>query len=311
METRVRFIIVGAFALAAIVGVFLFAYWIHASGGLSHTRALKVEFQGAAAGLRPGSAVTFNGVRIGEVTRIAFDPARADVVDADLAVDAAAPLRADAKVGVEALHSVVKNVDAFAGALARNSGRIDNIAAGLESLTGHGPKPPPPQFLDLRAPRDFPPLPAPAGQIAVADATAPTAFQTQKILSRKTPESPFTLGEAQWTDVTPKLVQLKLVESFENAGLGGAVSRPIDSGQPDFQLLIDVRRFEIDLAAGEAVVELSARLAGKDGRIAAAKVFHATAPCTAPDGAAAAEGLSAAFDEAAKGIVGWTASGGK
>ena len=46
METRVRFIIVGAFALAAIVGVFLFAFWIHGSGGLANTRALRVEFEG-------------------------------------------------------------------------------------------------------------------------------------------------------------------------------------------------------------------------------------------------------------------------
>ena len=243
METRVRFIIVGAFALAAIVGVFLFVYWLHASGGLSHTRTLKVEFQGAAAGLRPGSAVTFNGVRIGEVTLIAFDAARADVVDAELAVDVSAPLRADAKVGVEAqgllgttvvaiygvsadapllpasavlratsspslmeqtrvaladvqavvdenrtpLHSIVQNVDAFAATLARNSGKIDNIVAGLEQLTGHGPKPPPPQFLDLAAPRNFPALAPPAGQIAVADVTAPTAFQTQRSSAARPP----------------------------------------------------------------------------------------------------------------------------
>ncbi len=60
-----------------------------------------MEFTGSATGLRPGSAVQFNGVRIGEVTHIAFDPSRANMVDADLAVDTAAPLRADARVGVE------------------------------------------------------------------------------------------------------------------------------------------------------------------------------------------------------------------
>jgi phospholipid/cholesterol/gamma-HCH transport system substrate-binding protein len=367
METRVRFIIVGAFALAAVVGVFLFVYWLHAAGGLSHTRPLKVEFVGAASGLRPGSAVTFNGVRIGEVTRIAFDAARADIVDTDLAVDVSAPLRADARVGVEAqgllgttvvaiygvsadapllpasailratsspslmeqarvaladiqavvdenkapLHSVIANVDTFAATLARNSGKLDNIVAGLEQLTGHGPKPPAPQFLDLTAPRDFPKLAAPAGQVAVAEITAPTAFQTQKIMSRATPDGPFTLGESQWTDATPKLIQLKLVEAFENAGLGGSVSRPLDSGQPDFQLLLDLRRFEIDLDSHQAKIELSARLAGKDGRVAAAKMFSAAAPAPVADGEAAAKALSAAFGEAAKQIVDWTAGAAK
>jgi len=367
METRVRFIIVGAFAVAVIVGGFLFAYWIHAAGGLANTRAIKVEFVGSATGLRPGSAVLFNGVRVGEVTRIAFDPARADVVDADLAVEVAAPIRADAKVGVEAqgllgttvvaiygvsadapllrpgailragavaplleqartaladlqslvnenrapLNDIFKNVDTFAKALGRNSAKLDGIVAGLDKFLGNGPKPPPPQFLTLRAPTDFPAIAPPAGQVAVADVSAPVAFQTQKIMSRASADGPIVLGEAQWSDVTPKIVQIKLVEGFENAHLGGSVSRLFDSGQPDFQLMLDLRRFEVDLFAKKAVVDLSARLVGKDGKVIAAKLFHGEAPCSAGDGEKAADGLSEAFDAAAKAIVEWTAATAK
>jgi phospholipid/cholesterol/gamma-HCH transport system substrate-binding protein len=367
METRVRFIVVGAFALAAIVGAFLFAFWIHSAGGLSNTRALKVEFVGSAGGLRPGSAVLFNGVRVGEVTGIAFDPARADIVDADLAVDVSAPLRADAKVGVESqgllgttvvaiygvsadapllppsailragaspalleqarsaladLQSVVKenkaplndilnNLDIFAKALGRNSGKLDGIVAGLDKFLGNGPKPAPPQFLTLRAPADFPEIAPPAGQVAVADVSAPVAFQTQKIMSRASAKGPIALGEAQWSDVTPKIVQIKLVEAFENAHLGGSVSRVFDSGQPDLQLMLDLRRFEVDLFDKKAVVDLSARLVGKDGKIIVAKLFHGEAPATAADGEAAAEALSQAFDGTARAIVEWTAAAAK
>ena len=364
MERRVRFIVVGAFTLAAIVGVFLFVFWMHAAGGLSHTRPLRVDFQGSAAGLRPGSAVLYNGVRIGEVTRIAFDRIRADFVEADLAVDATAPLRKDARVGIEAqgllgttvvaiygvtadapllsgaepslvagpstslseqaraaltdiqslvadnkapLNDILKNVDVFSEALKRNSSKIDGILAGIDQFLGHGPKPPPPQFLALRAPTDIPDL-ALSVQIAVADVSAPVAFQTQKIVSRAGPDSPFTVGEAQWTDVAPKLIQLKLIESFENAKLGASVSRPLDGGAPDFQLMLDLRRFEIDASAHQAVIELSARLVGKDGRVAAAKVFTAKAPSAASDGAPAAQALSEAFDAEAKEIVEWTVS---
>jgi phospholipid/cholesterol/gamma-HCH transport system substrate-binding protein len=365
METRVRSLVVGAFAIAVVVAGFLFVWWLHAAGGLSSTRALKVEFQGAATGLRPGSAVLFNGVRVGEVTAIRFDPARADVVDADLAVDATAPLRVDARVAAEAqgllgtavvaiygvsadapllapganlraastpplleqaraaladvqgvvadnrapLKDAMQNIDVFAQALGRNSGKLDGILSGLATFLGQGPKPPAPQFLTLAAPKDFPATQAPEGQIAVGDVTAPVAFQTQKIMSRKTADGPITLGEAQWTDVAPKLLQLKLVEAFENAGLGGSVSRNFDSAQPDRQLLIDLRRFEVDLAPGRAVMEISARLVGKDGRVAATKVFRGEAPCAAGDGEAAAQGLSAAFGEVAKAVVEWTAAG--
>ncbi len=363
METRVRFIIVGAFALAAIVGVFLFVFWIHGSGGLSNMRALRVEFEGSATGLRPGSAVLFNGVRIGEVTRISFDPARADLVDADLAVDAATPLRADARVGVEAqgllgttvvaiygvsaeaplltgsavlhapastpmmeqaraaladiqtvvadnkapLKDILNNFDTFSQALGRNSSKLDGIVAGLEKYLGQGPKAPPPQFLALRAPGDFPAFPPMNAQVAVADVIAPVAFQTQRIMSRTGPDSPLTLGDAQWTDATPKLIQLKLVEAFENAHLGGSVGLPLDSGAADFQLLGELRRFEIDLAARAAVVELSARLVGKDGRVAAARIFSGSSDCAASDGEAAALALSRAFAEVARQVVEWTA----
>ncbi len=367
METRVRFIVVGAFALAAIVGVFLFAWWIHAAGGFARTRAIDVEFAGAAAGLRPGSAVQYNGVRVGEVTSIAFDPKRANVVDAVLAVDATAPVRADAKVAVESqgllgatvvaiygvsadapllkagavlqatsppalmeqaraaladLQSVVddnkaafkdtiKNISAFAGALGRNSGRVDSILAGLEQFLGHGPKPPAPQFLTLAAPKTFPAMPQPSGQIAVAEVTAPVGFQTQKIMSRAREGGVITLGEMQWTEATPKLIQLKLVDAFQNAGLGGAVGLAFDSGQPDFQLLLELRRFEIDLWEKKAVVEISARIVGKDGRVAEAKLFSAAAPAAVADGEPAAEALSQAFGETAKAIVAWTAEATK
>ena len=43
----------------------------------------------------------------------------------------------------------------------------------------------------------------------------------------------------------------------------------------------------------------------------AAKLFHGEAPCAASDGEKAADGLSQAFDGAAKEIVEWTAATAK
>ena len=363
METRVRFLIVGAFALAGIVGLFVFVYWIKSAGGFAHTRTLRVEFQGSASGLRPGAAVQFNGVRIGEVKALSFDLARADVVNADLTIDAAVPLRADARIGIEMqgmlgtpvvalsggsaaapplgseplratpslslidqarsalgdlqslvadnktpLHTILGNLDKFSGALGRNADRIDGLVAGMEKFLSGGPKPPPPQFVDLVAPAAFAPPPPLTVQVAVADVSAPTSLQTQRIAHRNGPDAPFVLGEAQWTDEAPKLIQIKLVEAFENAQLGAWVVRATDTGAPDFRLSVDLRRFEIDLGSRQAVVELFVRLVGKDGRVAKAENFRSEAPCESADGPQAAAALSMAFEQTARAIVEWTAA---
>ena len=36
----------------------------------------------------------------------------------------------------ESLHSAINNIDTFAGALARNSDKVDGILAGIERMTG-------------------------------------------------------------------------------------------------------------------------------------------------------------------------------
>jgi ABC-type uncharacterized transport system auxiliary subunit len=130
-------------------------------------------------------------------------------------------------------------------------------------------------------------------------------------MSRAHPDGEITLGEAQWTDATPKLIQLKLVDAFENAGLGGSVSLAFDTGQPDYQLMLALRRFEVDLWDKKAVVEISARLVSRDGRVVAAKLFSGEAPCADADGEPAAEALGQAFDPMAKAIVAWAADAAK
>ncbi len=364
METRVRFLIVGAFALAGIVGLFVFVYWIKSAGGFAHTRSVRVEFQGSASGLRPGAAVLFNGVRIGEVTALSFDLARADVVNADLTIDAAAPLRADARVDIETqgmlgtpvvalsggsaaapplgsaplrattslslidqarsalgdlqalvadnkapLHDILGNIEKFSVALGRNADRVDGLVAGMEKFLNGGPKPPPPEFVDLVGPAAFADPPSPLTvQVAVSEVSAPTSLQTQRISHRSGLDAPFVLGEAQWTDDAPKLIQIKLVEAFETAHLGAWVVRATDAGVQDFRLMVDLRRFEIDLGSRQAVVELFVRLVGKDGRVAQAENFRSEAPCGSADGPPAAAALSTAFAQVAIGIVKWTAA---
>ena len=101
METRARYLIVGLFTLAVILGGFGFVYWLHNSGGLSERTAYRIRFETAVPGIRPGSAVLFNGVRAGEVTDLRLSATNPREVMATIDVERNTPVRSDTQVGVE------------------------------------------------------------------------------------------------------------------------------------------------------------------------------------------------------------------
>jgi len=98
METKASYIVTGSFALAVIVGVFGFIYWFQNAGGGGERSVYRVVFAGSVSGLRSGSSVLFDGMRAGEVTKLALDPHDPRKVEALIALDRAMPVRADTKV---------------------------------------------------------------------------------------------------------------------------------------------------------------------------------------------------------------------
>lgn len=208
----------------------------------------------------------------------------------------------------DALRSTISNLKTFSDALARNSDRVDNIVAGLERMTGGDSAKAPPAIYDLTAAKAFPPNETPLrGQLAVAEPTAIVMFDTQKLLLRKgeTERSPIA-ANAQWSDTLPKLIQAKIIQSFENANALGAVSRAVDGSPADFQLMIDIRQFEVVAGTQPAAnVEFSAKLLGEGGRVLGAKLFHATAQSSATEAPAVAAALNDAFGKAARELVLW------
>ena len=127
-----------------------------------------------------------------------------------------------------ALKGTIDNIKTFSDALARNSNRVDGIVAGLERMTG-GSAAAASVVYDLIAPRAFPPASQPPrAQFTIAEPAAILLFDTQKILIRpKAPEDP-TFEAARWSDSLPKLIQSKIVQSFENSKYVAAVARPGD-----------------------------------------------------------------------------------
>lgn len=101
METRANYVLVGAFTLAVIAGAFGFVYWFHHVSGTGPRVAYRVIFDSPISGLRTGSGVLFNGIRVGEVTDLALDPVNPQRSLAKIAVDPATPVRADTRASLE------------------------------------------------------------------------------------------------------------------------------------------------------------------------------------------------------------------
>ena len=100
METRARVVLIGLFMLAATAAVFGFVYWLHSSGGLGDSASYRIRFENSAVGLRSGSSVLFNGIRVGEVTEVRLNSADPREVTVLIAVERSTPIRADTRVEI-------------------------------------------------------------------------------------------------------------------------------------------------------------------------------------------------------------------
>ena len=101
METRANYILIGCFTLAVILGAFGFVYWFHHVGGTGERVTYNVMFQGPIGGLRSGASVTFNGIRVGEVTALSLDPKDPKNSIATISIENTTPVRADTEVSLD------------------------------------------------------------------------------------------------------------------------------------------------------------------------------------------------------------------
>jgi phospholipid/cholesterol/gamma-HCH transport system substrate-binding protein len=103
METRARYILIGLFLCLVAFGGFFFVYWLNNSAGFGARTDYRVAFKGPAYGLIEGSAVLFNGIKVGEVTSLQLDASAPGEVIAIISVVSGTPIASDTTVGVESL----------------------------------------------------------------------------------------------------------------------------------------------------------------------------------------------------------------
>ena len=206
----------------------------------------------------------------------------------------------------EPLKDTIANFKVFSEGLARNTPKLDSIVAGIEKMTGGGTQP---QKLthDLRAAQGFAaPVRAIKGQLALPEPSAVAMLETQRMLFSPVKEYP-DFAEFLWADSIPKLLQARLIESFENYDIAHAPLRATDVGQTDFQLLIDVRRFQIenDLQP-TAQIALSAKILDKNGKVIGSRLFEQSEKFDKLEPEAAVAAFNEAFGRLAKEFVAWT-----
>ena len=83
----------------------------------------------------------------------------------------------------------------------------------------------------------------PRGQMVIAEPVATLPVDSDRIVIRTGPESVAYLTGAQWPDRLPRLLQTRLIETFENARLLRNVGRP--GLTADYSLTTEIRRFKL------------------------------------------------------------------
>jgi cholesterol transport system auxiliary component len=152
-------------------------------------------------------------------------------------------------------------------------------------------------------------------QLVVPRPNAPALIDSPRIVVRPTPGELQVYKAAIWTQPVPELLQDAVVHAFEDSGRIAGVARRGERLSSDFELRLDVRRFEADYgdaAVPSAVVEIGARLVSDRGsRVVAQRLFkHAVpAPGTAVPQVAAT--FEQAMGQAISEIVGWTLTEGQ
>lgn len=92
METRANYIVVGIFTIVAVLAAFAFVYWQAGIGERGETATLRIRIPGSASGLGRGSAVLFNGIKVGDIQRVYLDVNKPTEALADAEIDRLTPI---------------------------------------------------------------------------------------------------------------------------------------------------------------------------------------------------------------------------
>ena len=161
---------------------------------------------------------------------------------------------------------------------------------------------------DLGAPTDFDGIRGRSNaQILVAQPTALKSLDSEMIVVRPGGSEITYFGDAQWSDRLTRVVQEKLIQTFENSGRIRSVAKPGDGVVVDYKIVTTIRAFELlDAGSTTARVALSVKIINdRNGRVRATRQFSASAPASVSSSAKGVEGIDKASQSVLKDVLAW------
>ncbi|AYD01123.1 ABC-type transport auxiliary lipoprotein family protein [Neorhizobium sp. NCHU2750] len=145
-------------------------------------------------------------------------------------------------------------------------------------------------------------------QILVPEPTAVKMLDSEQVVVRVSSSELQYLADSRWGDRLPRLVQSKLVQAFENTGRLGGVGKPGQGLAIDYQIVTDIRSFEVTTTGNRmANVEISAKILNdRTGTVKAQSVFKATSPVHGAENSDFVDALDRAFATVGGDIVDWS-----
>ena len=141
---------------------------------------------------------------------------------------------------------------------------------------------PPPSIYRLTVPDHAPTAERATWSIEIPRPMAPQALSTDRIALTDGPGDIAYAAGSRWEAVTPRVFQDLMLEAFDASGRVRAAVRPEDGVRTEYELRIDIRRFEADYRNGyksapTATVRLDAKLIDTRTRqLVAARGFRAS-----------------------------------
>jgi cholesterol transport system auxiliary component len=152
-------------------------------------------------------------------------------------------------------------------------------------------------------------------QLQISRPYADAMLDSTHILVRPQPGELQVYKGAAWTQPAPDLVLDTVVRAFVDSRRLAGVARRGEGVSAQYELLLDLRRFESDYDGGatpSARIEIGARLVhNADNRVVASEVFDAATPADGIEVAQINRAFEQSLGDATGRLIGWTLSEGQ